>query len=1110
MSSEIDNIDLEDLVEQPVSESVERERGGWRKFFKWLIISAVSIFLLISVVWAVVGTVLFTPEILTPQISHYAQLGINSNFSVKSIDVSLFKRFPNITLRIDSLRIEQTKDSIDDLLFARECRISVDPMALLQKKVVVNHMSLCDAKIYIYVDSLHGPLKTFNLPDTQEDSDQGDSLSSFDISQYSFHLRRMSIDSLNLVIDDRTRRFYTRIDNFSTNTRMSLSSQVSKLDTKTGFDNIIVWHDGDLLVKKSSMNLDTQLLVDTDSMKLSFRKADIRVNGIDLTSSGTLRQDSLSSNILVDVDASLTTPSLTEFLALVPKSVVNDKDKITTQGAVALDVNIKGEYGEESLPAVSATIMIDNAKAKYASRKLSLESVDCDSFVYLDFNNPKLSYADIKRFKVNTSGIVSIDASGKVTNFIEAPMVDIAVKSDIDFDRFTEVFPLDEAIVCSGHNISNFKANFALADILESNFAKLYIDGEATFTDLSINYDASKLAQDSSATASLYLRAETGKMLFGENIRTENNSKTLRMQVNFSGLGYRAKSGEYLTIKDIELTGGANFDRTTSEINGFGVRGIAKNSNVGIDSLFKANLEESDIVFTVVPERADRKASFTMDIKSDQIKAKEPTFNSNMQLSSVNMQAKAQRGEKPEEWVMEASVGFLDLSLYTDLFPLDIKIPNSSVLIKDSTVHLTNAEMSIGQSEIVATGYITNIIRKLFVEPRISVSGELAIAATMLDISELMEASNASYMMFEELYDSEEESTEVLLAEASVPASDESYSESQVESESENYMAPEMESEGDEQWGDNPPEPDYEAEAEPSAPSPRAEGEPLEQPRNDTDTLRRRNGGVQTNTIFLVPRRTDFVFDLNIAKALFEDAVIENVEGRATIRRGVLSLEKLSLEAIGAEAFGSMIYKNIDSRSSNVVLNMNLSAVDINRIGELMPSINSMFPMLESFEGEVDFALKANTNLVDDAQIDISTLRSAMLFKGRNLVLMDSETFDDLSKTLMFKNKDRNLIDSLEVYATVEQSKVDVLPFTMSIDRYSAIIGGTQVIDPQTFDVDYEYHISIMKSPLPFKAGVDINGNLTDFSFKVTSAKLKKTDFDEQREIYEQHLQSIE
>ena len=47
--------------------------------------------------------------------------------------------------------------------------------------------------------------------------------------------------------------------------------------------------------------------------------------------------------------------------------------------------------------------------------------------------------------------------------------------------------------------------------------------------------------------------------------------------------------------------------------------------------------------------------------------------------------------------------------------------------------------------------------------------------------------------------------------------------------------------------------------------------------------------------------------------------------------------------------------------------------------------------------------------------------------------------------------------------------------------------------------MNFKYNISIMKSPLPFKAGVDIFGNMDDFDFKITKAKLKKTDFEIQQ-----------
>lgn len=55
---------------------------------------------------------------------------------------------------------------------------------------------------------------------------------------------------------------------------------------------------------------------------------------------------------------------------------------------------------------------------------------------------------------------------------------------------------------------------------------------------------------------------------------------------------------------------------------------------------------------------------------------------------------------------------------------------------------------------------------------------------------------------------------------------------------------------------------------------------------------------------------------------------------------------------------------------------------------------------------------------------------------------------------------------------------MDVYPFVISMDKYKAIVGGRHNLD-MTFD----YHISLVESPLP-KVGVDITGNLDDIKIK--------------------------
>lgn len=108
------------------------------------------------------------------------------------------------------------------------------------------------------------------------------------------------------------------------------------------------------------------------------------------------------------------------------------------------------------------------------------------------------------------------------------------------------------------------------------------------------------------------------------------------------------------------------------------------------------------------------------------------------------------------------------------------------------------------------------------------------------------------------------------------------------------------------------------------------------------------------------------------------------------------------------------------------------------------------------------------------------------VYKEKKLVLLDSDTFSKMSKVLMFKNKDRNVIDSASFEMIIKDNILEVLPSKVNVDRYEIALGGTS-----TLDMAYNFQVSVLKSPMPFKAGIDIVGDVADYDIKVTKAKYK-------------------
>ena len=239
--------------------------------------------------------------------------------------------------------------------------------------------------------------------------------------------------------------------------------------------------------------------------------------------------------------------------------------------------------------------------------------------------------------------------------------------------------------------------------------------------------------------------------------------------------------------------------------------------------------------------------------------------------------------------------------------------------------------------------------------------------------------------------------------------------------------------------------------------------------------------------LFVIPKNIDFELQTNLKRVRYGKMLFENVLGAVDIRNQAVHLKNLSMVGLGAQMKTVMVYQASRPETGYVGFDFRLHNVNIGKLIDFIPSLDTIVPMLRSFEGVVDFDVAAETRLDSCLNIRIPSLRAAMHVKGDSLVLMDGETFAEISKMLLFKNKKRNMFDHIEANITVQDGNVTIYPFLVEIDRYQAAVGGTQGLD-----MNFDYHISVLKSPIPLvKLGINITGNLDDMKIRLGKAKYK-------------------
>lgn len=235
---------------------------------------------------------------------------------------------------------------------------------------------------------------------------------------------------------------------------------------------------------------------------------------------------------------------------------------------------------------------------------------------------------------------------------------------------------------------------------------------------------------------------------------------------------------------------------------------------------------------------------------------------------------------------------------------------------------------------------------------------------------------------------------------------------------------------------------------------------------------------------YFVPKGIDFILRTNVGKASFGYDTISNIQGNVRLKDGLLVLEDLILDSKAAKIELTAMYRTPRKNHLFLGIDYHMLDVDIANLLKIIPDIDSMMPMLRDFKGNAEFHFAAETYLDSMYNMKMSTIRGTSSIRGKDLVLLDGPSFDELSKILRFNKKTENKIDSLSVEFTIFKNEIDIYPFLIAMDKYKAIVSGRH-----NLDMSFDYHVSLVESPLPIKLGANIEGTIDDLKFRPAKRK---------------------
>ena len=1047
------------------------------KTLAWVIVGC--ILLIVGLLQATIS--ILTPERLTPLTEKFLNKALNADVSVERVELTVWKTFPDVTLEIDTLAVKsRALSSLSDSV--RE-KLPENPDSLLSFKyfhggiklyaLLANDLSLYDIQLHepmvnlIKVDST---LANYDIlppsaPDTVPDTTKTE-LPNIIIDQFALlgakPIKYFSLaDDIDLTVNIKDTKIKgTEAPNYAIDFQGNIESSLLKLinQTKSTFiiNGGIEWSQAD----------PTELALENF------------IFGFDIVKSHIDGKFDFGDRLAINkLRVGFDPFKYNEVLARIPKEYSSMLNGIKTNASLNLDLELQKPFYPDVDTIPSAEINITVPKCNFSYGNLVLDEFSANLGGTLNGNDLNKAIIDIKKVALEGLG-VDCSFSSKISSILTDPYIDGSLEGKINLSKLPPF--IAQAIAGKVSGELNAKTEFSLhqSDLDPNRFHKILLRGGLDLynfhfksSDALTNLYVKKAEFDLGTNESFVRDSHRSDSLLTASIRIDTCSfdqdgYDIRLAGFKAGVGCTNQAQTHDTTHVNPIGGTIVLERFNfaSEEDSMKVR-LRDIECVSILRRFKSMEKVPELILNIDAGRAgaatkemrvnlrESSISFTAHLNprrkmSPQVKAaynkiikENPTLPNDSAYAMARRQVRAERkGNKAKQDSIAKEVSTVDFGVDRSTRALlhrwDVKGSIKSKRARLFTPYfplrnrLANIDIQFTTDSVAFNNVDYKVGRSDF-----KIKGAISNIKKALS-GRSNQPLKMALMLRSDTIDVNQLSEAVFTGAAHSESS--SLNMSDIENEEE-----------------------LDASIE-----------------NQADTT-------QAGAL-LVPMNIDAIMRVSARKIIYGDMMLDNMSGNVQIYKGSLRFDQLKASTDIGSVNLSALYTAPTKQDMNFGFGIKINDFYIDKFLNFMPAVDSIIPLMKDLKGIINADLAATVDVDTNMNLVIPSLNAALKIEGDSLVLMNEETFKVVSKWLLFRNKKKNMIDKMSVEVVIKDSQLELFPFEFKMDRYRLGIFGYHDLA-----MNFKYHVSILKSPIPFKFGINISGNPDKMKVRLGGAKYK-------------------
>ncbi len=253
-----------------------------------------------------------------------------------------------------------------------------------------------------------------------------------------------------------------------------------------------------------------------------------------------------------------------------------------------------------------------------------------------------------------------------------------------------------------------------------------------------------------------------------------------------------------------------------------------------------------------------------------------------------------------------------------------------------------------------------------------------------------------------------------------------------------------------------------------------------------TDTLS--NATSEEYSLIVIPSNLDATISLQGNEIDYSDLMVDWFASDINLRERCIQITNTVATSNMGDIYFEGFYSTRSKDDVKAGFDLNLVDITADKVITLIPAVDSIIPMLKSFKGMLDCEMAATTQLDTNMNFIPPSIDGVLKIAGSDLYLEADGAIRKLAKTLMFRDKRIGHIDDMSVQGLIGNSEIEVFPFILGVDRYQLAMSGIQ-----NFDQSFQYHVSVLRSPLPFRIGINLWGDFDNWRYSIVRPKYRNT-----------------